>query len=379
MRERYRYQRIAMCIIFALLAAVILVGAEMALRTFPQIMLPQWQIRYARKVAGAKIIPDAEVGFLRAPQQRVRIRTLDFTALFETDNKGFANREPWPERVHIVFLGDSLVEGGGVNIDETFAGLIAQKLARHGVVNLGVAAAGPERQYRIYQRFGQTLQPSLVVAVWYLASDLDNDAGFHAWLREGQGIDYNTFRLKVFSKRREENQRTSFHAQLLYRSWLYGMGHETVLRWLRKDNAMPDSFRFANGEKILLDKQVLESMTKAVPVDEARIAALFTSLEKLRVLVWSQRAELMVMLLPSKEEIFAPGVASDGASVIARVRQRLQEINMPVLDLYPVLRERGATQSPYFSRDIHLNAYGNRSVAEQFVAWFDSHKAVQKY
>jgi SGNH hydrolase-like domain, acetyltransferase AlgX len=157
------------------------------------------------------------------------------------------------------------------------------------------------------------------------------------------------------------------------------MGHETVLRWLRKDNAMPDSFRFANGEKILLDKKVLESMTKAVPVDEARIAALFTSLEKLRVLVWSQRAELMVMLLPSKEEIFAPGVAPDRASVIARVRQRLQEINMPVLDLYPVLRERGATQSPYFSRDIHLNAYGNRSVAEQFVAWFNSHRAVQKY
>jgi hypothetical protein len=341
-------------------------------------MLPQWQLRYPQKVPEARIIPDAEVGFLRAPKQQVLIKTHDFTSLFETDDKGFANREPWPERVHIVFLGDSLVEGGGVNIAETFSSLIAQKLANYGVVNLGLAAAGPERQYRIYQRFGQPLQPSLVVAVWYLASDLDNDAGFHAWLREGQGMDYNTFRLKVFSKRRPENQRTSLHAKLLYRSWLYGMSHEIVLRWLRKDSAMPGSFRFANGEKIFFGKRTLESMTKAVPVDEARIAALFTSLEKLRVLVWSQRAELMVMLLPSKEEIFAPGVTPDGASVIARVRQRLQGTNLPVLDLYPLLRDSGATQSPYFSRDIHLNAYGNRSVAEHFVAWFNSHHTVQK-
>ena len=84
------------------------------------------------------------------------------------------------------------------------------------------------------------------------------------------------------------------------------------------------------------------------------------------------------MLIPSKEEIFAPGVTLDGTSVVGRVRQRLQEANLPFLDLYAALRQAGAVQSTYFSCDIHLNIHGNRVVAEQFVSWFQSRFAARK-
>jgi hypothetical protein len=344
----------------ALLCILLVFGAEMTLRLWPQ-------------AAPIQIVPDPELGFLAAPRQRQRRRSEDTTYVKETDDKGFPNREPWPERVHIVFLGDSLVEGEGVSLDENFVGLVAQKLPNQGVINLGLAAAGPERQYRIYQRFGRALQPSLVVAGWYLASDLNNDERFHAWLHEGQGTDYNNFRLHLFSKRRKTNQKGSFRVKRLLNSRLYGMGQALILRWLGKDPARQNSLRLTNGEEIVFDKKALEFAARAVAADDARINALFTSLAQLRALVLSHQAELVVMLIPSKEEIYGPGSATDGTSAVAHVRQRLQETHIPVVDLYPVFRERGALQSPYFSRDIHLNAYGHRIVTEQFVTWFRNH------
>jgi lysophospholipase L1-like esterase len=313
-----------------------------------------------------------------APGQRQRRKVDNIPYIKETDDKGFPNREPWPERVDIVFLGDSLVEGGGVSLDQNFVGLVAQRLPGKGVINLGLGAAGPERQYRIYQRFGRALHPSIVVAGWYLASDVNNDERFHTWLREGQGTDYNNFRLHVFSqKKHAKNSEGSLHIKRLRNSRLYGMGKELLLRWFGKDPALPDSFRFANGEEIVFDKRALEFAAQAIAANDARIDPLFTSLEQLRALVLSQHAALVVMLIPSKEELYGPGGAPDGTSTIDRVRQRLHETNMPVVDLYPVLRARGAVQSPYFSQDIHLNAYGHRIVAEQFLAWLHNHPPIQ--
>ena len=373
-RHIFRYMKIA------LLGGLLLVVAEVACRTFPSIMLPRWQIRhFLEHTPHPKIVSDADIGFLVFPEQRELITTRDFTYLRETDRHGFVNREPWPEQVEMVFLGDSLLAGAGVGIDGSFPRLVAQQLPDHGVVNLGVPGAGPERQLRIYQRFGVQLQPRLVVACWYLASDLHNDALFHAWLQHGQGLDYNSFRLHPAARRSRTPRRWRFSPRkLVSRSWLYGMGQELVLRWRGKAPPWQDSWRFADGTEILFDWEKLAFATTAVAVEQASIDALFTSLEQLQGLVASHDAALVVVLIPSKEEIFAPDVALDGTSVVGRVRHKLQETNMAVLDLYGALRQAGTVQSPYFSRDIHLNRHGNHIVAEQFVSWFRSRFAAKK-
>jgi hypothetical protein len=156
------------------------------------------------------------------------------------------------------------------------------------------------------------------------------------------------------------------------------MVHVLSLHWFWNDPTVQGSFRLANGDEIVFDTKALKFATQAIAAHDERIDALFTSLEQLRALVLSHHAELAVMLIPSKEEIYGSGVAPHGTSTVAGVRQRLQETNMPVVDLYPVFRARGAVQSPYFNRDIHLNAYGHRIVAEQFVAWFHERHPLQK-
>ena len=74
-------------------------------------------------------------------------------------------------------------------------------------------------------------------------------------------------------------------------------------------------------------------------------------------------------LIPAKEELFAVSADNDPEDFMAHVTDRLSALGMPFLDLYPILRARGAEEAVYFPRDIHLNALGNQTVAETFVAW----------
>src|SRR3970040_816060 len=59
-------------------------------------------------------VPDDEIGFLGRPLRHAAIETIDYSYTSESDEYGFANAGPWPERADIVFLGDSLLTGAGV-------------------------------------------------------------------------------------------------------------------------------------------------------------------------------------------------------------------------------------------------------------------------
>jgi hypothetical protein len=334
-------------------------------------MLPQWQIRYHVKRVKDKVIPDPEIGFLLPPNQHEVIQTQDFTYIKETDSHGFPNKGPWPVQADIVFLGDSLIMAEGVGIGKGFVSAIAQKLPGQSVVNLGMPAAGPERQYKIYQRFGVGLHPRLIVTCWYIASDLYNDFYFHSWLKEAPEKDYNHFRLTSSQKMKTRQAVSKFSSFDIFfeKSWLYGMGKELVLSWLGQREKTPDIFRFTDGTEILFSRQTLAFATQRFDVDNMLIDSLFVSLNKLQTVVSRHNATLVVLLLPSKEELFGSGVELGRESAIARVRERLLAMKTSMLDLYPAIREGGILYTPYFGRDIHFNEHGNQIIAEQFLIW----------
>lgn len=357
--------------LLAILGGIVLAGAEIAVRRRPQWMLPQWQIRYHVNRMKDAVVPDAELGYLARPHQHVEIHTQDFTYFRDTDRFGFPNPEPWPTQVKLVFLGDSLVIGEGVGLQGIFTRHIASLLPEQPLVNLGLGGAGEERQYLIYRRFGHPLQPRLVVTCLYLASDFENDLHFLSWQRQPRPTDYNTYRLGF---RRAQDQRGPWHpARLFERSWLLGMGKELGWRWLHPADVPYDRYRFPDGTEILLEQRNRTFATEAIQEPDSRIDNLLTSLTKLHELVTQQHASFLVMLIPSKEELFGAHLRDGARNATVMTLQRLRAANLPVLDLYPILRQGGHTHSPYFSRDIHLNAYGNQLVAEAFVSWFREH------
>jgi hypothetical protein len=366
--------RLLVCASIVLLCLVVGAGAEKAARTFPAVMLPQWQIRHFVLASAAtfKVVPDRDMGFVMPPNQRDIVRTVDYTFLNETDGRGFPNREPWPQYPDVVLLGDSLVMGNGVGLDLGFAQLAARQVGIQ-LVDLGVPGAGLERQYAIYHRLGQQLGGHLVVTCLFLASDFENDQHFVAWQRTARTADYNRFRIDLANA--QAARKSSYLDRWLGRSWLYGMGKRILMRAIGRFD-YPDRYESADGVVTLLDPSVDAFAAEPANSDDPRIHALMASVEKLRAEVRDHGAKLLVVLIPSKEELFGVPDSIRIVNVVARAKAQLLRNDFQVLDLYPALRRVGRARAVYFMHDIHLNAAGNRVAANEMSQWLRGHLAV---
>jgi hypothetical protein len=349
------------------LCVLIFAAVEAAGRRVQWLMPVQWQIEQFALQYPFSVLPDDELGFSMPPNQHEVIRTRDYAFLAETDFNGYPNRDPWPADPTLVFLGDSFLIGAGVGLDNSFTGLLARMLPTESIVNLGLAGAGPERQARIYRRFGGGWRPSIVVSCLFLASDIENDVHFLSWLREGRRTEYNKFRLDLA---REARYRGVVQ-RVLDKSWLLNFGQQ-VARRVTGDEHVEPRYRFADGTEILFERHAQEFATAQAAADDARIAPFLASVRQLQqIVVETSGAPLLLMLIPSKEELFGTANSATRVNLAARIKDRLILLNMPVLDLYPPIQRGGAVRTPYFSHDIHLNAFGNRIVADAFARWFE--------
>jgi hypothetical protein len=350
---------------FVLAPLLLLAAVEKVGRNFPRLMPPRWQRMQSAIRAHDQFnaIPDEEIGFLRPPGPG-------------TDGRGFPNNDPWPEHASIVFLGDSMLTTG-VELPWKFPSLVGQLLPDQPVVNLGLDGAGVERQIPLFQRFGVPLRPRIVVSCLYLSSDFDNDARFRAWRRDGRGTFFE-YRMPGQSEYASpfELMRRGQWGRLLDKSWIYAGAREQATRWFGDPDALEERYRFPDGIETYLSPDSVAFSNVQTDPDDPRIDALMQSLDRLRALVSSQNATLVVALIPSFEELFRSRPESDAGNVMAHTRDRLEAGSFQVLDLYPPLRAGGQLQTPYLIKNSHLNAYGNHIVAHAMVAWFQQHPAL---
>lgn len=340
-------------------------GVERWMRQEPHRMPPAWQIRHQTIQLAQPMIPDDDVGIMLPGNLAKAVVTDDFTFTRRSDARGFPNASPWPNHADIVFLGDSLLLGEGVGVENSFVARIDAMLADETVLNLGNGGAGAERQFRIYRRFGAPLQPRLVVAGLYLAADLENDRHFLDWVSDSKGMDYESFRLSY--RRRMEQPSQSDTSRRIERHPLLAWAQSLIESHLWGTWRMPHRVTTAKAE-YFLERRKFEFARRPAADAAVEIEALFSSLDRLRRLVEVEgQARLAVMLIPSKEELFAALPRDDG--ILEAVRAWLSAERIPYLDLYPILREREAGAATYFPRDIHLSRFGNEVVAKAFVDW----------
>ena len=101
-----------------------------------------------------------------------RIANGSFAFNFSTDSYGFRNSSPWPRRADIVVLGDSMAFSYGVEDNEAWPNLLAEQLPGSRIINLGLIGAAPQQYFRIYETFGQTLEPALVLFCLFPGNDV---------------------------------------------------------------------------------------------------------------------------------------------------------------------------------------------------------------
>ncbi|RPJ57709.1 MAG: hypothetical protein EHM23_19690 [Acidobacteria bacterium] len=339
-------------LLLILIAVVALpVAGEVLVRSFPTLLPVNGQIRMQAIMMKDKVLPDKEIGFVRLPGLHQQVKTMDFSYLRETDSRGFPNRDPWPARADVVVLGDSLVMGEGTGLDQSFVGHFKSANPDVQVVNLGIAGAGPDRQLLAYRKCGSNLKPSVVLAFLYLAADITNSEHFDLWRREAPETDYNRFRLDLGRSKEPRGW--------LNRSKLAGV---ISSRFETRDRAS-QVVETADGSTVFLDERTL-TYVRQKPRPE-QVECLIGPLTALRQLTEAGGASVYVVLIPSKEEIFA------GAdSVVNEVRGALLRAGIEYLDLYPLMERKANARSPYFCRDIHLNEYGSQVVAAYLTEWW---------
>jgi hypothetical protein len=265
-----------------------------------------------------------------------------------------------------VITGDSFLIGDGVGTAGAFVSLAASRLPDLAVLNLGQPAAGLERQRLIFERYGAATQPSIVIAALYPAADLRNDRHWFAWRADARGMTFNEFRLRY-------DRRTKAPESALARR----IAKNSVLNLLQSlvEPHLPGNWRIMHrrrmpdGQEIFFSRPVVKMVRGPVAGSDPDIATLAAVLDRYRADAARVHARFAVLLIPSKEELFAIDQPPRSDTPIARIRRLLDDKAIPYLDLYPVVLASAERATPFFRRDIHLNRYGNEVVADALTDW----------
>jgi hypothetical protein len=316
--------------------------------------------------------PHPELGALIAPSLDHAIETIDFTYRLRTDHAGFPNPEPWPDRVELAVLGDSLLVGPGVGIEGQFTSLLQQRLNGRTVLNFGLPGAGTEHAYLAYRTYVEPLRPELVIAVVGVAWDIDNTLHFARWRTELPESDFTEYR---FSYGETHLTRWDIMKRRLTKSRLLRAGYGSI-KPLFNGTPLLEQVTFANGDTIFLSARAQRRLAQGM--DRPGVPNLrdifFGPLDQLRTGVGAAGGRFVVALLPSKEELYGAEAFPAVRRPVEDVKAELEARQFPILDLYPALREVGLEKPPYYRTDIHLNELGNRIVADAIAGWIEAEK-----
>src|ERR687892_2129263 len=133
-------------------------AAESLLRLFPGLMPEAAQLRiHWQDLSEPVTQADPYLGHVYPANHVDQIERPggDFAFTYTTDEHGFRNPSPWPDRADIVVLGDSMAFGYGVDDEEAWTTLLADQLPAARIINLGLIGGAPQQYFRIYETFGQ--------------------------------------------------------------------------------------------------------------------------------------------------------------------------------------------------------------------------------
>jgi len=364
--RRRRSTRIIIALV--LLASAGGVVAEVLLRALESGAngLPiQAQIEIADRIANPPFVPDPELGAVMKPSGQFAITTPDYSYTLRTDHAGFPNLDPWPKHVDIAVLGNSLIAGAGVGYEGQFTTLLEREFGAGTVLNFGVHGGGTEQQLREYRKFAAPLHPKLVIAVLWLTWEIDNSLKFRDWLDESGRPDFTTYSKTQRSVDPLEQVRGVLR-RTTEMSYLLRVAHQAskTLRGLREPNV--ERVVLGNGDVIYLSRndesRLMSGWRRPGTPDIHRV--FFAPLEQLKAEVETGGARFLVVLVPSKEELYAATEFPDVLQPVLEARMELAARRIPTLDLYPVFAESAPLRPAFFRVDPHPNAFGHRIIAE---------------
>ena len=135
-----------------------------ALRVFPSLVPAEAKLKLLwENQTPVKSVGDPYLGFVFPPHYQTEIVSHDFRFTVESDEHGFRNASPWPDRAEVVVVGDSMAYGWGVNERERWTTLLDDALPASRVITLGMPGTTPQQYSRYFEKFGVALRPRIVL------------------------------------------------------------------------------------------------------------------------------------------------------------------------------------------------------------------------
>jgi hypothetical protein len=303
-----------------------------------------------------------------------------------TDSRGFPNTDSSRlDRADVVVLGDSFMQGVLVEPEESFPARLAARTGRR-VLNLGIAGWDAYQYPIALREFGLAARPRVVVVGIFGTNDWNARFPLYAQARDAGSVsDYRDFLEAQARERRPPGAPGLFGLpERLYRRAFLPAAMTALLQPSRTGALAQD-----HDELMFSGQLVRVRLTDALriwrAIDPDRLMAehrpgieqLGRSVEELRAVTAAAGARLVIVYVPTMEEVYLPLVDAespiwgptpkDGVlAKFARLRAIVTSLARPdeLVDLTQPLGDiarRG--ESLYWIHDPHWNRRGNAAVA----------------
>lgn len=413
---------LVLAITFGIVIALLLL--EVGLRFIPQAQLDTWVERSSQRLALYRL--DPRIGWSLRPAGTTEITTRDERSIpVRINSLGLRDTEHAyskpPDVFRVLMLGDSFTEALDVELEESYPYLVEQCLTNKldipvEVINGGVSGYGPLEEYLFYQTEGIKYDPDIVIWMLYIGNDFTDLSrtvdqrlvagfgGYRSVLREGeletswisweQPYPQDVSALELFLRRNFRLWRVLFHPESKIRLWLLGDRQVVFSRTQTTPSKETENLRlyfhtrdFATNDRLPHNLHqlwqgfgaVAGKLYKAVEDDQGQLVVVMLPVD---YQVSSEKRMGLAEQFKTGERQFSDlDLTMDWAydEPNQTMVQLFEEMQTPVLDLYPYLQEHYlAGGAPlYFSGiESHLNRDGQKLTAEIMCDWLLQNKSV---
>jgi len=301
---------------------------------------------------------DPLLGWRNKANTQGMLRIPEYVSNVKINSKGIRDEEHEYAKgsgiFRILVFGDSMTWGFGVEAEERYTDVLENMLNNNfEVINMGTCGYGTDQEYLLLNEDGIKYNPDLVIFDFDIYTDACDV--------------FNTVRYRYYSKSKFEIVNDELiltnvpvpRSPKLYlkinrvfsglRSYVFIRDKILSIKFMK--NKLAETLQYRNHSKC--DDSVLES--------EEVMHLVTKILSEVNSLVKSNNGELVVIIIPNKEQVFAEGSTFKNDFL----KEFGLEENIKIIDLLPGFKESVNEEGDlYYKQDLHLNKNGHKFAAE---------------
>ena len=334
---------------------------------------------------------DENLMYKHIPNLEFRYSRQEFDNIVKFNSKGLRDYEhdynKGKNAFRILILGDSFPEALQVNLNETFAKVLEQKLnrgyKRYEVIDAGIGGYGTENELLFFETEGIKYNPDFVILAFAL-----ND------------VDDNLLSPLISVENNKLIKNIPVKISLLKNFMLYCSRHSHLCALTQK--VLLQSLKDNEFLRIAFDKLKISSRGNSKKVNsksgldiylkdnseifEKGMNETFLTLLELNRILKENNVKFAIFLMPSKEqvddELYKAFLQKNGLSKNDVDIIKLQKLvtafaksnNISIINPLDYLKERNVNNSFYFTIDGHFNKNGHKAIAEFLYGGLENQK-----